>query len=64
MEQRIIVTYGNGESKKGSVRMKPTAVEPSSVSLMSLGDYYIARTILDRLGIADTDSVKVTFEKA
>jgi hypothetical protein len=64
MPEKIVITYGNGEPKKGSVRMKPTAAEPSTISLMSLGDYYIARTILDRLGIADTDSVKVTFEKA
>jgi hypothetical protein len=60
----IVVTYGHGDGKKGSVRMKPIAVENSEVPVMNLGDFYVSRDIMNKLGLKDSDSVKVTFENA
>jgi hypothetical protein len=62
--EKIVVTYGDGVGKKGSVRLKPIAVENSVVPVMNIGDYYISRDIMNKLGLKDTDTVKVTFEKA
>lgn len=62
--QQVVVTYGNGDGKKGSVRMKPIAVEDAVVPVMNLGDCYVSRDIMNKLGLKDTDTVKVTFEKA
>lgn len=67
MEQ-VIVTYGKGDGKKGSVRMKPLKVESkdNAVTLESqgLGDYYVSRDIMKALGLSDDESVKVTIERA
>jgi hypothetical protein len=62
--EKIVVTYGNGDPKKGSVRVKPISVEDDAVPVISLGDYYVARGILGALGLKDADSIKITFEKA
>ena len=64
MEQQVVVTFGNGEGKKGSVRMKPIAVENSVVPVMNIGDFYVSRDIMNKLDLKDSDAVKVTFEKA
>ncbi len=61
--EKVVVIYGNGESKKGSVRFKAVSVADETVSVISLGDYYVARTVLDKLGIKDNEQVRVTFEK-
>lgn len=60
---KVVVTYGNGEGKKGSVRLKPIKVEGSIIPVVNIGDYYISRDIMNKLGLTDEDSVKVTFEK-
>lgn len=60
----VVVTYGNGEGKKGSVRLKPITVENAVVPVTNIGDYYISRDIMNKLGLKDSDVVKVTFEKA
>jgi len=52
------------EKVKGSVRMKPVAVENDAVVVDALGDYYVSRAIMTQLGLKDSDLVKVTFEKA
>jgi hypothetical protein len=62
--EKVVVTYGKGEGKKGSVRMKPVAVENDAVVVDALGDYYVSRAIMTQLGLKDSDLVKVTFEKA
>jgi hypothetical protein len=64
MRTLVVVTYGKGEGKKGSVRMKPVAVENDAVVVDALGDYYVSRAIMTQLGLKDSDLVKVTFEKA
>lgn len=61
---KVVVTYAKGEGKKGSVRVKPIAVENSVVPVMNIGDYYVSRDIMNKLGLSDTDAVKVTFERA
>jgi hypothetical protein len=60
----VVVTYGKGEGKKGSVRMKPISVENEVVQVTSIGDYYVSREIMNKLDLHDSDSIKVTFEKA
>jgi hypothetical protein len=44
--------------------MAAIAVENSAVPVMTLGDYYVNREIMNILGLRDEDSVKVTIEKA
>ncbi len=61
---KVVVVYGNGDPKKGSVRMKPLSVEDEAVPVTNIGDYYLDRAILAKLGLRDSDSVKVTIEKA
>ena len=61
---KVIVTFGNGDPKKGSVRMEALEVEGAVVPVASIGDYYVSRVIMSKLDLNDTDSVKVTFEKA
>jgi hypothetical protein len=61
--EKVVVTYGNGVPKLGVVRMKPIAVENAVTPATELGDYYISRKIMGLLGLKDSDSVKVTFEK-
>ena len=62
--QEVVITYGAGDGKKGSVRMKALAVEDSLIPAVELGDYYVSRRIMTILGLKDSDSVKVTIEKA
>jgi hypothetical protein len=64
MLDKVVVTYGQGVPKKSSVRMAAIAVENSAVPVMTLGDYYVNREIMNKLGLRDEDSVKVTIEKA
>jgi hypothetical protein len=58
----VVVTFGAGAPKKGSVRMKAVAVENAAVPIEAIGDYYVSRDILRVLGLADNAQVKVTFE--
>ena len=65
--EKVVLMYGKGDGKKGSVRMKPVTVvevKDNAVTLDSvgLGDIYVSRDIMKALGLKDTDSVKVTFE--
>jgi len=62
--EKVIVTYDLKKSCSEVVRVKPIAVENSAVTVMNLSDYYISRSIMDALGLKDTDPVKVTFERA
>jgi hypothetical protein len=61
--ESVVVTYGKGEGKKGSVRMKAIAVEKDAVPLDGIGDYYVSRGIMAALGLKDSDQIKVTFER-
>ena len=61
---KVVVTYDLKKSCGESVRVKATAVENSAVPVVGVGDYYVPRSIMDALGLKDTDPVKVTFEKA
>lgn len=62
--EKVVVTYGHGEGKTVTVRVKPIAVENSAVPVMGLGDCYVSRSILNALDLKDSDKVKLTFEKA
>lgn len=64
----VVVTFGKGDPKKGSVRVKPLSVElvgcdrDDEVSTEDLGDIYVGRDIMKVLGLSDSDKVKITFE--
>jgi hypothetical protein len=49
--EKVVITYSNGEGKKGSVRVKPIAVENSVVPAMNIGDYCVSRDIMNKLGL-------------
>ena len=46
----VQITYGNGDKKKSCVRMKAVAVEPATIDLTNIGDYYIPNAALEVLG--------------
>lgn len=58
---KVTVTYGKGDPKKGSVRMKPLSAN-HDIDVRDLGDLYVSRSILKILGIKDTGAIGVTFE--
>ena len=62
--EKVVVTYDLKKSCGESVRMKPIAVETSAVPVIGVSDYYVPRSIMNALGLKDSDPVKVTFEKA
>jgi hypothetical protein len=72
MAKTVVITFGKGEGKKHSVRVKPIEVEVTpaedkpTVTLESdgLGDFYVSRDIMDALGLDDSDKIKMTIERA
>jgi hypothetical protein len=56
----IVVTYGQGDPKKGSVRMKPIHAT-EDIDPSNLGDIYVSRDIMKSLGIKDSGTIEVTY---
>lgn len=57
----VTVVFGNGDSKKHSVKFSP--LNSSDVKPEGLGDLYISRTILDKIGVEDDGELTITFSK-
>jgi hypothetical protein len=57
----ITATYGNGDPKKHSVRMNPTATDTPGVKLDIFSDIYIPRAILEKLGVEEDGEITITF---
>jgi hypothetical protein len=63
--ERLYIIYGNGDPKKGSVKLSPiTSNQPAAIDQSYAGPIYLSRNILNALGAKDHDQIKVTFEVA